>query len=70
MKKNPHKKPETRMTLRLPASLYEALKTAAAEDGLPLNTYCLYILARHDIYTAKNTTKLSQKKEQKNIKKT
>lgn len=49
MKTLPGKKQSTRLTLRLPASLYDALKTAAAEDGLPLNTYCLYILSRHDI---------------------
>lgn len=49
MRTIPYKKEETRMTVRLPASLYAALKKAAAEDGLPLNTYCLYILSRHDI---------------------
>jgi len=56
MKQLPGKQEATRLTLRLPTSLYEALKEAAAEDGLPLNTYCLYILARHDIVgqTAQN----------------
>lgn len=52
MKKLTGRQAATRMTLRLPHSLYEALKTAAAADGLPLNTYCLYVLSRHDICKA------------------
>jgi predicted DNA binding CopG/RHH family protein len=64
MKTIPGKKETTRLTLRLPASLYDALKTASAEDGLPLNTYCLYILSRHDICKSyKNVSKKKTKKD-------
>jgi hypothetical protein len=35
------------MPLRLPAALHEDLKTAAAAEGLSLNQYCLFLLARH-----------------------
>lgn len=35
------------MPLRLPASLHDQLKTAASAEGLSLNQYCLYLLARH-----------------------
>jgi hypothetical protein len=38
------------MPLRLPASLHEELKAAASGEGLSLNQYCLYILARHGIH--------------------
>lgn len=57
MKTLPNKKESTRLTLRLPLSLYNALKISAAADGLPLNTYCLYILSRHDICKQKNLLK-------------
>lgn len=63
MKTIPGKKEATRVTLRLPASLYDGLKKAAAEDGLPLNTYCLYILSRHDI--CKQYQKAAGKKTKK-----
>jgi len=49
MKKLADKQTAKQLTLRLPGSLHEALKAAAAEEGLSLNTYALYILARHDI---------------------
>jgi len=62
MKQLPGKQEATRLTLRLPTSLYGALKEAAAEDGLPLNTYCLYILARHDICRANSPKQAGKKK--------
>lgn len=59
------------LTLRLPASLHEALLGAAAAEGMPVNTYCLYILARHDICTANNPIKkINTKKTQGPQKKT
>lgn len=63
MKKISGKQPATQLTLRLPASLHAALKEAAAADGLPLNTYCLYILSRHDIYKANNPIKTINNKK-------
>jgi len=57
MKKISGKQQGARMTLRLPSSLQEALKITAAAEGLPLNTYCLYILSRHDIYKANKPIK-------------
>ncbi len=36
-----------KMTLRLPRSLYDALRLAAAAEGISLNQYILYILAKH-----------------------
>lgn len=39
--------PTTQMPLRLPASLHRTLKAAAAEEGVSLNQYCLYLLSRH-----------------------
>lgn len=37
----------SQMPLRIPATLHEDLKKAAEEEGLSLNQYCLYLLARH-----------------------
>jgi len=39
------KEAPTRLTLRLPRSLYEKLKKEAAKEGLSLNTYCIYRLS-------------------------
>ena len=35
------------MPLRIPVSLHEDLKKAAASEGVSLNQYCLYLLSRH-----------------------
>lgn len=35
------------MPLRLPLSLHKELKAQAKKEGLSLNQYCLYVLARH-----------------------
>lgn len=35
------------MPLRLPGTLHQALKEAASKEGVSLNQYCLYLLARH-----------------------
>ncbi|EKD42130.1 MAG: hypothetical protein ACD_73C00317G0003 [uncultured bacterium] len=35
------------MPLRVPASLHEILKSASETEGISLNQYCLYLLARH-----------------------
>jgi hypothetical protein len=37
----------TQMPLRIPASLHRSLKIAAKREGVSLNQYCLYLLARH-----------------------
>lgn len=37
------------MPLRLPAELHEELKQAAAQQGLSLNQYCLFLLARYGL---------------------
>lgn len=34
------------LTLRVPKSLHEALKKLAGEEGVPLNQFCLYLLAK------------------------
>lgn len=35
------------MPLRIPSSLHVLLKEAARAEGMSLNQYCLYLLARH-----------------------
>lgn len=35
------------MPLRIPASLHTDLKRGAKEEGVSLNQYCLYLLARN-----------------------
>ena len=67
MKQIPGKQKPKQLTLRLPESLHVALIEAAAAEGLPVNTYCLYILSRHDIYKANKPIKINNKKR---IKKT
>jgi hypothetical protein len=39
--------PTTQMPLRLPMSLHKTLKAAAAQEGVSLNQYCLYLLSRY-----------------------
>lgn len=46
MKKLENRQAGARLTLRLPVSLHEGLKSEAAREGVPLNQYCLYILGR------------------------
>ncbi len=41
------KRQSTQMPLRVPEELHKDLKAAAAAEGLSLNQYCLYLLARH-----------------------
>lgn len=35
------------MPLRIPKSLHEDIKLAAAAEGVSLNQYCLYLLSKH-----------------------
>lgn len=37
----------TQMPLRVPASLHKDLKKAAQAEGVSLNQYCLYLLAKN-----------------------
>lgn len=47
MKKLENKQKPTMLVLRLPASLHEKLKKRSAEEGVPLNQYCIYLLSQN-----------------------
>ena len=43
--------------LRMPRSLHKSLSTHAKEEGISMNQYCLYLLAKNDaVYSAKAIT--------------
>lgn len=46
MLKLQNKKVSQRLTLRIPISLYESIKKEAEKDGVTLNQFCLYLLAK------------------------
>lgn len=42
--------------LRMPKSLHKALAEHSKQEGISMNQYCLYLLAKNDaLYMAKNT---------------
>ena len=54
------KGPLSQILLRLPRQLHQDIKEAAETEGLSLNQYCLYLLARH---TASKEAQRSRKAE-------
>ena len=52
--------PRCQMPLRVPAELHRDIQAEAKRQGMSLNQYCLYLLARH---TPKATAALTQRGE-------
>ena len=54
-KESPHQ-----FLLRLPREFHEELKRVAQAEGLSLNQYCLYLLARHSASSETQKTKKAE----------